>query len=60
MTMSTDRKMDLIDAVKGTRLRAFGVCALPAVAIGDITLEHKVSYCVLFPIALSIIVKLLL
>ena len=43
VTMSTDRKMDLIDATKGTRLRAFGVCALPAVTIGEIQLEHKVS-----------------
>lgn len=42
VTMSTDRKMDLIDAAKGTRLRMFGVSALPAVEIGDVPIEHKV------------------
>ncbi|KJH52943.1 WD domain, G-beta repeat protein [Dictyocaulus viviparus] len=42
VTMSTDRKMDLIDAARGTRLRMFGVSALPAVTIGDVPLEHKV------------------
>uniref|UniRef100_A0A7I5E617 ANAPC4_WD40 domain-containing protein n=1 Tax=Haemonchus contortus TaxID=6289 RepID=A0A7I5E617_HAECO len=42
VTMSTDRKMDVIDAAKGTRLRMFGVSALPEVAIGDVSLEHKV------------------
>ncbi|KAK6011421.1 hypothetical protein OSTOST_23491, partial [Ostertagia ostertagi] len=34
--------MDILDATKGTRLRMFGVSALPAISIGDVPLEHKV------------------
>ncbi|CAI4224236.1 unnamed protein product [Auanema sp. JU1783] len=41
VTMSTDRKMDLLDATKGTKLRTFGIADLPAMEIGNIFLEEK-------------------
>ncbi|KAJ1358408.1 hypothetical protein KIN20_016828, partial [Parelaphostrongylus tenuis] len=41
VTMSTDRKMDLIDVMRSTRLLMFEVSALPAVTILDVSLEQK-------------------
>lgn len=41
ITQSTDRKMDLLDAARGTRLRTFGAADLPAISVGGIPLTEK-------------------
>lgn len=43
LTMSTDRKMDLLCARKGTRIRTFGTCELPEIYRDDILIQNQVS-----------------
>ena len=48
VTLSTDRRMDILDAVKGTRLRSCHSIDFPATEIGGILLPANVRFCLAY------------